>query len=116
MEIPPNTRRKHTDVANGTGANGTVVVCHDGNSNPSCPTHRQPGGDSLTTFTDICSADVSPRHQSIYHPSAGEESLVEMKKDVNEWHQVARVLDRLFFFVYLILAGFYGVLVFWTLA
>ena len=114
QDMSTNTNRKHSD-----GANSSVVVCNGDNSNPSRPTHKQQGtgGDSFSAFTDVCLSDVSPHHRSVYRPNSGSavEGLVEMKKDVNEWHQVARVLDRLFLFVYLILAAFYGVLVFYTL-
>ena len=109
-----NTNRQHSD-----GANGSVVVGNDENSNASSPTHIQQGtgGDSLSTFTDVCLPGISPQHRSVYRPNAGSnysavDGLVEMKKDVNEWHQVARVLDRLFLFVYLILAAIYCALVF----
>ncbi|KAI0222211.1 hypothetical protein LSAT2_026538 [Lamellibrachia satsuma] len=100
-------------------AKGCLVVCDEGMLNPSCPANGMRGtsDDSSSTFMDNCLSVPSSQCQSVRRPHAGinsanDEGLMDGKKDVNEWHQVARVLDRLFLFIYLILTGVYAFVVF----
>ena len=73
---------------------------------------------------DVCSLDLGQRRRSVCRPPRdsghGADDVSKMadtntNNDVNEWHQVARVLDRLFLVIYLILTGVYAFVVFGVL-
>ena len=96
--------------------NGCVDVCNEGKSNPSCDENGTQ--DTAESFMDVCTLHLGQRRRSVCRPrdsGHGADDVGKMadtNKDVNEWHQVARVLDRLFLVIYLILTGVYAFVVF----
>ena len=113
----------YDNCAHATDAvNGCVDVCDEGKSNPSCDENGTQ--DTAESFVDVCTLALGQRRRSVcrppHHSGQGADDVSKMadtdsNKDVNEWHQVARVLDRLFLVIYLILTGVYAFVVFGVL-